>query len=272
MQKLERIIFLLLGIFLVLGLTFFLIGYFKPKKAGILIETTPPASVFIDDTQVGRSPYEAIHEPGEIAIKLIPESPDRPLVPYESKVVLNSGIRTVIKREFGETEETSAGEVVSFEKVGVGETGLAIISVPDSAQVLVDGQVRGFTPLKVSPVSPGEHQLILTAAGYRQRVLTVRAIAGYKLTAMVQLAIESTISPSPLPQSQVKIMVEVLPTPGGFLRVREEPNITAKELTRVKPGEKFTLIEEDKTTGWFKIEFTEGQQGWISYEYAKKLD
>ena len=65
--------------------------------------------------------------------------------------------------------------------------------------------------------------------------------------------------------------VEILATPNGFLRVRSEPSTTADELVKVKSGEKFKYIEEDSKTGWFKIEYEEGKEGWVSGEFVKKI-
>jgi N-acetylmuramoyl-L-alanine amidase len=59
-------------------------------------------------------------------------------------------------------------------------------------------------------------------------------------------------------------------TPTGWLRVRMEPSLSATEAAKVKPGEKYTLLDEKN--GWYKISYKEGEEGWISGRYAKKLD
>lgn len=63
--------------------------------------------------------------------------------------------------------------------------------------------------------------------------------------------------------------VEILTTPTGWLRVRSEPSSSAdNEITKINPGETYKFIEPNDT-GWYKIELTDGQQGWISGQYAK---
>lgn len=57
-------------------------------------------------------------------------------------------------------------------------------------------------------------------------------------------------------------------TPTGFLRVREEPTLNASEEAQVKPGAKFTVMEEQ--SGWYQIEYEAGKDGWISGQYAEK--
>lgn len=274
----SRTILLILGALILLtGVGLFLIGYFKPKGAGILIETNPLATVFIDNVQVGRSRYEATREGGEVVIKLVPESNQKALTPYEAKVTLISGIQTVIRREFGQTSDEESGEIISFEKVSGNETSLAVVSLPDAAQISIDGATRGFAPYKTASIVPGEHQLIISADGYKEKILSVRTQEGYKLTAVVKLAkdINAVASPTPESQddsSQQVTLVEILSTPTGFLRVRSEPSTLATEVAQVKPGEKYLFIEQDEKTGWFKIEYQKGKEGWVTNQYSKKTE
>jgi uncharacterized protein YgiM (DUF1202 family) len=277
-----KIILIVLGSIITLSvIAFFLIGYLKPKGAGLLIETVPNSTVFIDGVQVGRTSYEITRASGEITVKLVPESLDKPYAPFETKVTLSPGIKTIIRREFGETEETSKGEVVSFEKMGGSQTSLAVISIPDAAQVSIDGQVRGFTPYKPSSITAGEHQVKISAPNYSEKTLSIKTLAGYKLIAVVKLASNGEAA-TPSAQigslEQTKTMIEILTTPTGFLRVRGEPTSSASEVTQVKPGQKFPYVETDQKTGWFKIEYQpasgsiSAKVGWVSNQYAKKIE
>jgi hypothetical protein len=284
MKQLKPIIIVILIIVLLLGGTFFLIGYLKPKKAGILIKSEPTADVFINGQQVGRTPYEETREAGELIVKLIPESLEKPLAPFETKVTLVSGVKTVIEREFGESVDTSSGQIVSFEKVGGNETSLSIVSVPDVAQISIDGQTRGFAPYKTAAISPGEHELIVSMPGYKEKTIEVKTYTGYKLIAFVKLAPseEATeagkVVEEEVPLEEEEVEVEILSTPTGFLRVRSEPSTLGEEIGRVAPGERYPLLEEDEETGWFKIEFKRAEEGlpaqagWVSNQYAEKIE
>ncbi|OGM09816.1 hypothetical protein A2W13_01385 [Candidatus Woesebacteria bacterium RBG_16_36_11] len=266
---------LIIGITLVILLViFYVVGYFRPKSAGLIIETQPQAAVLINGQQEGRTNFEITRAQGEVVIKLIPESFDKPLVPFETKVNLVSGVKTVIRRNFGESLETSSGTVISFEKIGGQEVGVSIISTPDASQVKIDGQVRGFTPYKSSAVSPGSHIISLSAQGYKDESIDVRTYEGYKLTAEFKLAPNTEqASPSPTPEPQEeKPQVKILSTPTGFLRVRNEPSALAREVGQVDPGETFEILEEDEETGWYKIEYEKDQEGWVSNQYASKTE
>ena len=279
-DKLKLIGFISVVLVVFIMLAVFAVKLFKPKYAGIYVETNPPASVFIERVEVGKTPYKANIKPGEIELRLIPESLDKNLASYSTKVFLTPGVETVVRRNFGEFEETSVGEIISFEKVAGDDISLVVITTPDSAQLLIDHKDRAFTPHKTSSISEGEHSLTLSANGYEEHDIKVKTHKGYKLTAIVKLAkkpaqIEETNVEKPQEESETlkepQVIVEILDTGVGFLRVREEASTLGEEVGRVSPGERYPLIEEDQRSGWYKIEYKEGVSGWISNQYAKKI-
>jgi len=267
---------ILLTIFLVLLIvlgTLFVTGYFSPPKAGLLVDTDPLSTVFINGERVGTTKYEGMFKPGEVVVKLVPESFDKPLPPYETKVKLVSGVKTIIQRAFLESEEKSSGAIISFERSDDNNAQISIVSIPDASQVLLDGQIRGNTPFKLSPVSVGKHTLILRSQGYEEKKIGVMIYKGFKLTAVFKLSPkeeqnqpEENPTPEPIREEKVKI----LKTGTGFLRVRLEPSTLAREVGQVIPGEFYKLLDTDDKTGWYKIEYKDGEEGWISDEYAKK--
>ena len=275
MKKLKAISIVLIVAGFVVGVVLFIVGSFKPKAAGITIESIPASSVIIDGEQVGRTTYSGTRKPGEITVKLIPESFEAPLAPFETKVTLVAGIETVIKREFGESDESSSGEIISFEKIGGKEASLSIVSIPDAAQISIDGSIRGFAPYKTSSIVPGEHQVIVYAPGYSEKSFSLRATEGYKLTAVVKLKPngEEVISDeTESPEEPKQEEVEILSTPTGFLRVRSEPSTAGEEVAQVEPGETYPYLDTDEDTGWFQIEYADGEEGWISNQYAEKVE
>ncbi|MFZ5932564.1 MAG: PEGA domain-containing protein [Patescibacteria group bacterium] len=272
MNKVRTVLLIILGIGVLIGLVFFLLGYFQPKGAGLTIEANPLASVYIDGEQVGRTPFETTRNPGEITVKLVPEANGTPLAPFETRLTLVSGIKTILRRDLGETEEASAGETISFEKVGGKEASIAIVSVPDAAQISIDGAIRAFAPYKTSSLVAGEHQIVVSAPRYKDRAFAIRTLAGYKLTAVVKLAETGEEVKEEQPQEEKQTLVEILPTPTGFLRVRDKAGTTGVEVGQVKPGQRFVFLEEDETTGWYKIEYEKGKEGWVSNQYAKKVE
>ena len=174
MEKIRRVGLILLGLIVTLGLLFIAFGLFKPKVAGLFIETNPPADVLVNGEVLGKAPFRTTTNPGEMVILLIPETFNVPLMPYETKVTLTPGVETVIRKEFGEAEDVSAGEIISFEKIDKNETSLAIVTDPDTAQLTIDGADRAFTPHKTSSILPGQHTLVISKDGYLDRVVRVK--------------------------------------------------------------------------------------------------
>jgi len=277
MRALKIFFFLILGVSIVILIILFLVGYFKPPKAGILVDANRPSLVFINDEQVGRTKYEGTFTAGEVKIKIIPDSFDKPIPAYEVKVDLISGVKTMIQRDFGESEETSGGAIVSFQKNVGSETSMAIVSMPDSAEVKIDGQVRDTTPAKIGAVTEGGHTISVSTPGYFEKTLKVQIYKGYKLVASFILVKNSSLEalPTPTPTSEPATKrsgVRILDTPTGFLRVRSEPSSIAKEIGQVEPGGVYFFVEQDEATGWIKIEYEEGKEGWISSQYVKRVE
>jgi len=286
------------GLIIVLGLGLVGYGIYKfaqsrRPNAGLKVDTTPPALVFVDNTQIGQSPLEKLFKPGEVTVKLIPNSTTVALSTYQTKVRLNPQVYTVIRRDFGKEESESAGEIVTLEPQSAKTASLSVVVAgPDSASVLVDGQPQGFTPLIVNSITVGEHQITISAPGFTTRQIAAKSLAGYKLVINAKLAgslpepsptpevstASATPSPSPksspsgspkpTPTSITKPYVEIKDTPTGFLRVREKPTTSATESGRVSPGDRYPLLGEQ--TGWYqiKISLDATSSGWISAQYA----
>jgi hypothetical protein len=284
MKTLKIVIVVLVAIAALLATGFFLIGYFKPKDGGIRIGTSPTANVYINGSLMGGTPFRKTFEPGQITIRLEPQATGSGLLlPYETKVNIIPGIETVMRREFGPTEEFSSGDVVSFEKQAEKTAGLIVISSPDNAQVSLDGVPRGFSPYKSSVVSAGSHQITVRSPNYEDRTLSVNTLAGYRLTVFVKLAKklgeEGGEQSSETPVPELKTYIEILDTPTGYLRVRTSPGASGEEIAEVKPGERYLFLEEDTGTGWYKIQYQEpkaglpgGITGWVSNQYSKKIE
>jgi hypothetical protein len=60
---------------------------------------------------------------------------------------------------------------------------------------------------------------------------------------------------------------EIKTTPLGWLRVREEPSLNARELTRVDTGNSYNVLDEQDD--WVKIKVSDTVEGWVSATYVE---
>jgi hypothetical protein len=281
MKTFKIVLVTLVTLVVLAAAAFFLIGYFKPKPAGIYVDASPTSSVYIDGAFIGKTPVRKTFDPGTKNLKIVPDVTDQSLISFETKITLVSGIETVVRRELGKNEDESSGDIISFEKEVGTSAGLIVVSTPDNAQVSIDGIPRGFAPYKTSSISPAQHQVTVKSSGFLDRVMTVTTKPGFRLTLFVKLAKgnqpSEAINPTPTPAPEVYVLI--LDTPTGYLRVRSEPGTKGEEVGQVKPGEKFLYIETDKDTGWIKIRFQEpkpglpnGFSGWVSNQYAEIIN
>ena len=281
MSKPRKLVLFLLGVGVIAGIVLFAVGFFNEAGAGLTIETSPQSTVFVNGEQVGRTPYAGIESPGEAEIRLVPDSFDTPLTPYETRLTLVSGVETIVKQEFSQNPDEIKREIVSFEELPDEDTSIAILSEPDGASISVDGARQGFTPFKNQSILVGEHTLSVEAEGYQTTNLNIQVVEGYKLTARVKLMTDPTYQPEEIEEETQDeeiteetgpLMVEILSTPTNFLRVRSEPTTTSTEVSRVTPGKQYELIEEDEDSDWVKIKYEDDSEGWVSGEYVTIVD
>jgi hypothetical protein len=263
--------------------------FFGRQGPGALqISTTPTATVFLDGSQVGITPYfDDKIKSGEHTVKLVPESTEGSLTSWEGKVNLLPGILTSIKRTFAANEAESSAEMITLEKAGRKDTSsLAVISIPDQAVVKLNGEPKGFTPLSLEDLTPADYQITISSSGYEEKTVAAHTIGGYKLIVNVKLAqtmegieeatpssetggeeTEATPTPKAEATPPAKPYVKVKDTPTGFLRVRLGPSTTATETAQIKPGEMYTYLDEEEN-GWLKIEYKKDEEGWVSGVYV----
>ena len=140
MKKIRLILILLTITFSIACVSLLVFNFLLPKAGGLLIETSPASTIYIDGEEVGRSPYTALRKSGEISLRLIPDSFGQPLAPFEDKITLVSGVETVVRRFFGNSDKYSEGEILTFEKLTErGASGITIISDPENIQIEIDG-------------------------------------------------------------------------------------------------------------------------------------
>src|SRR3989344_2829581 len=267
-----------LGLFLILSV-FFAGCSIRPQPAELDIDTSPQSQVIIDGNESGSTPFNFKRKSGEITLRLVPQSGQ----PWEEKLRLNPGVRTAVRREFGSDSNQSAGEVYSLEKIRKDKASLTVVSTPDAVTVRIDDQPRGFTSLSIDEITEGEHQLILTSPGFRDRTIRAKTIKGYKLILNVTLA-QDFVAPTPTPTPTRKASGSPTLTPPpkpyvevssstGFVRVRSTPT-TAEDniITQLDNGVKVPYKGTSEDGGWYKVEYETGKTGWVSKQYTKKIE
>ena len=260
------------ALLVLMGIVFIWYVYFFNKKAAIFIETVPEATVFINGSEVGTTPFEGEFTENEVDLKLVPNSYGSPLVPYETRILLTKGVKTIVRRIFGEEEETSYGEEISFERLGGKLISISVISIPDGAKVFIDGGFVDTTPVKLSSdVKVGEHRIMIQTEGFENKEVLVQTVTGYGVLLIADLSKKQSedLSDDQGVDNQDGLspaLVEILDTPVGYLRVRSEGATASAEIDKVKPGEKYELIEEKDQ--WLKIKLDNDIEGWIFSDYA----
>lgn len=267
----------------------------SPKQGKLKVNSSPASGVFLGTANIGRTPYEEMTNSGEYTIKLVPESTVTALSSWQGNIKIQPNLLTYVNADLAESEFTTAVDILWLEKISNKQSEISVTTNPDGASVSLDGETKGVTPLPMPNITTGEHSLIVSSPGFLTRTLKVKTTAGYRLNAIIKLALspqgisEATTSASPTPSSSItpkptvtgtatasaspnppKPYALIKDTPTGFLRVRMEPTTGATEAAQVKPGDKFTIL--DTQDGWFKISYDGKNTGWISAQYTEKVE
>lgn len=292
MKKLGILVLLIL-----VGAIFFAVKFFildKSSKEGKLkVFSSPTASLFIDNVAIGKTPYEETTKEGEYLIKLISEGEASASASWEGKVQVYKNALTYVDRELGMSDLTSSGVVFTTikmsEKPKKADTGEIEIEVePAGAIVYLDNDEKGIAPMVLSEVPSGDHELSVYSPGFFKRTQKINVDSGYRTKGNFKLALDQSQKKidelvnsaseeasleegkkeSTTKDTSLETTIVIKETPTGFLRVRSEPSLTASEEAQVKPKDTFTLLDEE--SGWYKIEYEKGKEGWVSAQYTEK--
>jgi len=266
---------LLIAIIIFSGILFLLDR--KNGKGALQVTSVPKSKVYLDKKLIGTTPLCACDlaqmlSVGDYTVKLV--ALEGNFTPFEDKITINKKTLTVVDKTFADNGE-SDGSVISLSSLSnKKDIEVLVISLPDKANVFLDSNPVGITPLLLKQVSESDHDIRLTRDGYKEKSIKIRTALGYRLNSLIFLGI-SHLSDIPLASSEALLAptvtisrVLILNTPTGFLRVRESNSISSSEIAQVKPGESYELVSE--TEDWLEIKLNDGRKGWVSSSYATK--
>lgn len=277
-------------ILLILFILFLLIkGVFlnASNQYGVLkVISSPAASIFINNINIGKTPYEDKIKVGEYILKLIPEGEATQAASWQGKINIYKNTKTYVNQELGISDYTSAGEIFSTfpikERSYKKNTGIIEIETePVGAIVYLDNEEKGTSPLILENVPIGSHEVSIYLPGFFRRTQKINIDEGYQVKGRFKLAIDQTSEFYKKQPSQEndeatesaktkKSYLIVKENELGFLRVREKPTIYSSEAARLKPGDKFEVLDKDKE--WYKIEYEKDKTGWVSSLYVETIE
>lgn len=258
------------------------------------------AQVYLDGLHKGQTPYEVRDiRPGTYTFRLEPA--DSKKQPYETQIHLYANTMTSVLWSFRTSELNGTGEILELEPLASRDRAeLSVTTVPEGANISLGTNSYGLSPVIVDSVPVGTYDLSIEAVAHVKKALAVQIEPGYRLHVFSRLAKEdaaletapssggsldqalelaeqsenATLSarrtlPSPSPTAAAEPeppYVVIGSTPTGWLRVRGEPTSNGAEVARVNPEEKYPY--KSTQNGWYEIEYSAGETGWISGQYA----
>lgn len=269
----------------------------RQPQGGLKIDTSMPATVYLDDKNMGSTPF--ILNPLDVKkyqLRVVPT--DGSLVPYETVVKVFSNFETTVDWQFATTGDASSGFIFEEGKANSAKLAeLEIVTSPDNVPISINGKNEGFSPLVLDKLTQGDYKLELQAPGYISSSRDVRLIQGKRLvitaklarkplaiaTPSAQLAPLPTPSPSAVPKATPKSMpsatittakpyIEVLDTPTGYLKVRGGPSTMFPVLGQLDIGDTVPYDGQETVDHWFKIAYEATNSAWVSGQYSKLVE
>ncbi len=286
---------------LVFGASLFFSGctLFVHPVGGIKITSNVTSDVFLDGKKSGVTPFTKDPlDTKRYTLKLVPSDGK---APYETTLKVGANVQTTLDWTFGATPEANSGLQFDVENAkSASSAELEFVTIPDTIPITIDGTVKGFSPLVVTDLAEGEHQIKFQAPGYDPLATGINLVKGKRMVLRATLAKRpvvmdasasaSLLVPTPLPSVLViktaipklvasasaapitipKPYILVLDTPTGFLRVRNAPVADATEVTRILSGVALPYAGET-TNGWFSVKYSKiaTSSGWVSATYSQ---
>jgi hypothetical protein len=253
-------------------------------KGALQVTSVPQAKVYLNNQLIGQTPLckcelKDMIASGDYTVKLVSTTGD--FEPFEQKITISSKVLTVVDKTFG-PQGMGSGSIISLTPISnKKDTQISTVTFPDMAEVFLDNNLEGQTPLLLTGITESDHELKLTKEGYKDKIIRVRTVLGYKLDTLILMGVNpdfasasaSQISSPSAATAAIALPVAkvlILDTPTGFLRVRDKASLNGAEIGQVKPGETYQLLD-DQTTSWYQIKLAaSGKSGWISSQYAQK--
>ena len=284
----KAVFVLILSLFITAAIFFtmqFLFG--QTNSTGELqITSQPSAKVYLNNKFIGNTPIcrcdnsktGNVLPTGGYMISINPIQGSS--APFAQHITIGKGVLTVVDYTFGPPGQSSGSVLELTPADNPSANSLLLTSFPSSAEVFLDDNSIGKTPLSYSNPTVSDHKLVVQKTGYTDKTLHINTPNGYVLQAIVYLAVtnqpasasnSATLSASASAQlfpSPIVAKVTILSTPTGFLRVRADASLGSPEVGQVKPGDSLYLLNEKN--GWYEVKLSENKIGWISAQYAQK--
>lgn len=252
-----------------------IIGIFLPiialvsgsAKAMLVVESDVEVYVFVDGVQIGKTPVEYETEKQKIVLTLKKNPDSSPL--YSAPLSLTPRTKNIVRQNFGENYDLLFGQVLQFTPTTANGVKMLLTSKPFFAEVFLDDQFVGTTPLQVE-VPSSESVVTFKKEGFEDSSVSVSPAMGYELNIHASLLWQQN-KPTVSGANSVS-NVTIGSNPSGFVRVRSGPTPYSDEVARVKSGESYQITYENEGLEWVEIMVSESIKGWVKKDQTIKAN
>lgn len=243
--------------------------FFGKDQAGLHIEANEAATIYLDDKHVGTTTFDQQElKAGQYTLKLVSEK--NPNKQWQTNIRLTSKVITVVSYNFADHPDQASFYVLQLEKLAnQNNSEIAFITQPDNVIITLDGQPKGLSPVTLEQITPGEHQIVLSAPAHQEMSIPARSLAGYSLLINAQLA---RLADIPAPQvSEATASAQTTPatssaesstTPSKRTIPTPQPTVASKPVAASSSAQAALkppyVIVQETGTGWLRVRASAG--------------
>ncbi len=242
-----------------------------------IVSDPPSALVFIDDAQVGKTPYSSsVLIPGEYDLRVEKEGFESQMarIKVEKDHKLNVSVKLFLAPMPSKLSLVSGSKMVYDLS---SDSNDLILDVPSWVSgIIYWNKTRESNPVKFSyfldylgsiytsdgkgivdksKISLKEGEMVGYLGRKSDNGVTAQALSSAEMLTGIDIV-------------SVR-KAKVLQTPTGWLRLRSEPNLSATEVGRVNTGDEVFIIEDKGE--WKKIRTADGKEGWAYSSYLSEI-
>ena len=160
---------LLLFVFIFIGR--FILLQVQTVEGRLKIVASPNAKVFLNNAEIGKTPFEQKVKQGEYLLKLTAIDDSTKSAVMESKIIINKNSLTYVNQDIGSSTLSSSGIIFSLikmqEKPTKPNTGeIEVHSDPTGATVYLNNEDQGNTSLILSNIDKGQQEITISSPGF----------------------------------------------------------------------------------------------------------
>ena len=116
---------------------------------------------------------------------------------FEQKITISPKVLTVVDRNFAEKGLDNAS-IISLSQISRPKKmhKFPLVTFPQESQVFLDNNLQGQSSAALKNITESDHELKVTKEGYKDKIVRIRTVLGFKLETLIYLGMDPNMATS----------------------------------------------------------------------------